>query len=163
MTSPMKYVLCFLLIGVHSKVKDLTCYGLGTNNTICAGEAVECKCITESPLLSWQFRNSNSIEFHALSNDTSKSRDGFNAIFNITSNTSILTFSLNGSEFIKCLNGKDAGSRNKTIIYPGTCSCNYSHKIIMILNNKHFKRLKTIYIYIIVRMYTICTHLKSES
>ena len=106
---------------MHSKVKDLTCYGLGTYNIICAGETVECKCITESPLLSWYIRNS-SIDFYASSDDTSECCDGFSAIFNETSFTSTLTFSLNESECIACVNDNDTGNRTTTIIYPGTCS-----------------------------------------
>ena len=110
-----------LALGVDAIVEQFTCYGLGTYNTICAGETVECKCTTTTALHLWNIRNFT-IEFHALSIDTFKSCDGFSVIFNITSNTSILTFSLNESEFIECINGKDAGSRNTTIIYPGTCS-----------------------------------------
>ena len=54
-------VTYLLALGVDAIVEQFTCYGLGTYNTICAGETVECKCTTTTALHLWNIYSLNEI------------------------------------------------------------------------------------------------------
>ena len=112
-------------------VENFTCYGLGTYNTICAGETVECKCKTTTALHLLNIHPLNGIcddnvfRFHAHSSKES-SCGGFTVTYNNVTNSSTLKFRLNesASVFVECQNGNESinivnRSRNISIHDPG--------------------------------------------
>ena len=126
-----------LVLGVHSIVEKLTCYGLGTYNPMCAGEIVECKCKTTSPLHRWDIHplinicDDDVFQFHAASSETS-SCGGFTVTYNNSISNSTVVFKLNESESlcVECENGNNFPdivnrSRSTCIRDPGMINNNY--------------------------------------
>ena len=117
-------------------VEHFTCYGLGTYNTICAGETVECKCTTTTALHLWNIHPLNEtcdddvFHFYAAKNESMASCGGFTIAYNDDTYNSTLKFRLNESESVcvECLNGNEStnivnSSRNISIHDPGMITC----------------------------------------
>ena len=98
-----------------------------TEGPLCAGDIVECNCSTRNGTLDWFIRKraDNEIIFTANFNqgsDTTKTTNGYNAVFNKTLSTSTLNFTLNRSEraiLIECADGQDGDKDNTTITDSG--------------------------------------------
>ena len=112
-------------------VENFTCHGLGTYNTICAGETVECKCKTTTALHLWNIHPLNEIcdddVFHFYAHSSKESScGGFTVTYNNVTYNSTLKFKLNESESVcvECQNGNESinivnSSRNISIHDPG--------------------------------------------
>ena len=87
-----------LALGVDAIVENFTCYGLGTYNTICAGETVECKCKTTTALHLWNISlhplngicDDDVFHFYAHSSKES-SCGGFTVTYNNVTYTTLLS------------------------------------------------------------------------
>ena len=101
-----------------------------TEGPLCAGDIVECNCSTSSGTLEWNVseRADNNetwtllfnVTFHRVS-ETTKTRNGYNAVFNKTLNASTLNFTLNQSEaiLIECADANETDKKNDTITDSG--------------------------------------------
>ena len=107
-------------------VNHFTC----TNGTVCAGDQVECICSTSSGALDWNISERDgdnktwtllfNVTFHQVS-ETTKTRNGYNAVFNKTLNASTLNFTLNRSEaiLIECADANETDKKNDIITNSG--------------------------------------------
>ena len=91
-----------------------------TNDSVYAGDRVECDCTTSTGAIDWTISykvlgscdqnliNVKSEHFNAATTDNTTTSYGYNFTHNANSNSSSLTFYLNASEsiFVTCKNGE---------------------------------------------------------
>ena len=100
-----------------------------TNESVCAGDTIECSCTANSGILEWNISYSevkpliwnpiSNIHFNKATTED-KRYYGYNFTFNTTYtglNTSILTFYLNQSEsvLIECADSNDGNKKNTKV------------------------------------------------
>uniref|UniRef100_A0A1X7TVY0 Fibronectin type-III domain-containing protein n=1 Tax=Amphimedon queenslandica TaxID=400682 RepID=A0A1X7TVY0_AMPQE len=97
-----------------------------TDEPVCAGDRIECNCTTDTGALVW-FVNYSAIEplmwnqiddvIYHVGKTKDEEDNGYYFTYNISLNTSILTFNLNESEIVRieCADGQDDNNKNATI------------------------------------------------